>query len=436
LRPIEQVDRAARFLFEPARLFARLALPLGSSVAAGEESEARARVREMLLAEQEEARPKDPSLVSGRGLVHAQVVDRLQEKADLVVVRFPIEAALEPGMPVVCGEVYVGTVFEVGRALPQGAAQRPAQALVPGEARVQLVTSAAARVGARAGAVEVVAGGLARTEQAHVRTRRLALRAQQADPGPERELRVHEDQKAAGEWATLAEGYRLGTLVAHQVGLREVWDIEPLLDYRGGFAQVFVLCPPERAPAGALLAQDPFEARAWRPVRAALDGTLSSWRETRRLLSGTRAGMREGAAVARGTEFVGRIARADYLSCDVECLGDPGFGLLALASIPGRKAPLHLGRVTSLGTDASRALVYLEWEQSQEFAAALGAGATAAELYTSAGERGIPPGLHLGSAQLVAGAGERVLVLRRAGSGSWGNALEAWIGERAEEQGP
>jgi len=436
LRPIEGVDDAARLLFEPARLFARLALPFGSSVAAADENGVRARVRELLLAEREEARPKDPALVSGRGLVHAQVVDRSQEKADLVVVRFPLEAPLEAGMPVVCGEVYVGTVLEVGRALPPGAAARPRGALVPGEARVQLVTSALARVGARAGPTELVAGGLSRAEKARVRTRRLAVRVMQGAPGPELELRVHEDAQASGAWALLAEGYRLGTLVSHKVATRDVWEIEPLLDYRGGFAQVFVLCPPERAPAGELLAQDPFDPRAWLPVRTALDGTLSPGRETRRLLSGRRAGLFDGAAVARGTEFVGRIARADYLSCDVECLGDPGFRLLALASVPGRRAPLELGRITSLGSDASRALVYLAWEESQEFAAALGATALAAELYTSAGERGIPPGLQLGSVQLPAGAGPKLLVLRRASAGTWGSALEAWIGERPLEQAP
>jgi hypothetical protein len=224
--------------------------------------------------------------------------------------------------------------------------------------------------------------------------------------------------------------------VPQQLGARTTWAIEPQLDYAGGFSQVFVLCPPERAPAGALLAQDPFDPRAWVPVRAALDGQLSPWGETRRLLAGSRAGILEGAAVAQGSEFVGRVARAGWWSCDVECLGHPGFRLLLLASVPGRGAPLHLGRVHSLGTDASRTRVYLAWNESPELARELGSGARGAELYTAAGERGIPPGLHLGSADLEGATGEHVLVLQRPGGCDWGVELQAWIGERPAEQDP
>jgi hypothetical protein len=440
LRPLEGIERVSRLVFEPARVLGRVALPLssgGEAQAAGE-SEARGRVRELLLAEQLCARPSDPALLERRGLVHAQVYERSQEQADIVLLRFPREASIEPGMPVVCGDVYVGSVIEVGRPLPRGAEARAALRgpvpLAPGEARVRLVTAEGARVGARCGPLELVAGGLARAEGAGARL--LAVRALQREPGPERELRVHEDSAAGGEWSTLAEGYRLGTLVELPLGSRTIWAIEPLLDYGGGIAQVFVLCPPERAPAGALLAVDPFEPRCWLDVRAALDGVLVSWRETRRLLSGSRAGLQSGAAVACGSEFVGRIARADYLGSDVECLGDPGFRLLVLASVPGRSAPLQLGRVRSLGCDVSRRLVYLAWEESAEIARALGGNAAAAQLYTSSGERGVPPGLHLGEVLLPARAGAHVLVLRRAGAGEWGTRLSAWIGERAEPEEP
>ncbi len=427
LRPIGQLDRAARLLFEPARQLARVATPLGwlSSVQAAGDVQGRARVRELLLAEQESARPKDPALLAGRGLVHALVVDRSELQADIVVVRFPVAASIEPGMPVVCGEIYVGSVLEVGGALR------------PGEARVRLVTSAAARVGAHTGDVELVAGGLVRAEEPRARPRLLAVRAQQRDPGTERELRVHEDAAAGGAWSTLAEGYRLGTLVPQIVGTRTTWAIEPLLDYRGGFSQVFVLCPPERAPAGALLAQDPFQAQSWRPVRAALDGVLTPWRETRRLLAGTHSGLAEGSAVACGGEFVGRVARADYLSSDVECLGDPGFRLLVLASVPEQRAPLQLGRVLALGRGASRGLLYLAWEESDEVARVLAGGSRPAQLYTSSGERGIPPGLFLGTCELPGGAGSHVLVLQRGATAlAAGAELEAWIGEQAEAESP
>jgi hypothetical protein len=262
------------------------------------------------------------------------------------------------------------------------------------------------------------------------------VRAQQGDPGTERELRVHEEAAAGGVWSTLAEGYRLGTLVELPLGPRSAFAIEPLLDYRGGFSQVFVLCPPERALAGALLAQDPFDEHAWRRAQAAPGGGLSPWRETRRLLAGTRAGLAEGAAVARGTEFVGRIVRADLFSSDVECLGDPGFRLLVLAGVPGRRAPLHLGRVLSLGTDVTRERVFLAWDESAAIARELAAGGCTAELYSSSGERGIPPGLHLGTAVLPCGAGPHVLVVQRAAAAEWGTQLEAWIGERAEEESP
>ena len=64
LRPIEGVDRAARLVFEPARVLARVAAPFtwGSSAQASSDGEARARVRELLLAEQEDARPAERSL--------------------------------------------------------------------------------------------------------------------------------------------------------------------------------------------------------------------------------------------------------------------------------------------------------------------------------------------------------------------------------------
>jgi len=442
LRPIESVDRAAQLVSEPVRLLGRITLPFAAAAdaQAANEGEARGRVRELLLAEQEDARPADPALLERRGLIHAQLYDRSGEPADFVLVRFPIEAEIEPGMPVVCGDVYVGSVSEVGRALPrtaeERAALRGAPPLAPGEARVRLVTSEEARVGARCGALELVAGGLMRAERSRARPRLLAVRALQGEPGSERELRVHEETAAGGPWSVLAQGYRLGTLVEQQVGTRSIWAIEPLLDYRGGFAQVFVLCPPERAPAGALLAQDPFDPRCWQRVRTALDGELSPWRETRRVLAGSRAGLVEGAALARGSEFVGRIARTGYLTSDAECLGDPGFALPVLASVPEQRAPLHLGSVRSLGCDASRNLVYLAWEESAELARALGEVARTAQLYTSSGERRVPPGLHLGQAELPAGAGAHVLVLKRGSAGQWGTRLDVWIGEPAEAQSP
>jgi hypothetical protein len=438
LRPIAPIERLARILFEPARQLARIAAPLssGARVQAASEAEARARVRALLLAEQQGARPADPALLAGRGLVHAQVVDRSEEeKSDIVVVRYPLEAQIEPGMPVVCGDAYVGSVVEIGRMVPPAPERRTAP-LPPGEARVRLVTAGAARVGARAGEVQLVAGGLARAEQRSEARRLLAVRALQCEPGAERELRVHEEPVAGGAWSALADGYQLGTLVPQKLGSRTLWAIEPRLDYAGGFSQMFVLCPPERSPAGALLAQDPFDERAWRPVRAALAGRFSRWRETLRLLSGSRAGLAEGAAIALGSEFVGRIAHADLWSCDVECLGDPGFRLLVLASLPGRSAPLQLGRVRSLGTDASGRVVYLGWNESAELARELGPEPRGAELYSASGERGVPPGLHLGHALLRANAGEQVLALERPGAADWGVALQAWIGERPLEQEP
>jgi hypothetical protein len=105
--------------------------------------------------------------------------------------------------------------------------------------------------------------------------------------------------------------------------------------------------------------------------------------------------------------------------------------LLAFASLPEQRAPVHLGRVVSLGCDASHGLVYLAWEESSECARALGGAARSAQLYSSSGERGVPPGLRLGVCELPAGAGAHVLVLRRGTPATWGANLEAWTGERA-----
>jgi hypothetical protein len=172
-------------------------------------------------------------------------------------------------------------------------------------------------------------------------------------------------------------------------------------------------------------------------VRAALDGVLVPWRETRRLLAGTRAGIYDGSAVACGGEFVGRVARADYLSADVDCLGDPGLRLLVLASVPDVRVPLQLGRVLVLERDPARGRVRLAWEESDEVARVLAGTGRRAQLYTSAGERGIPPGLFLGSADLPAGAGTHVLELQRGAAASApGAELEVWIGEPAEDERP
>ncbi len=440
LRPVDFVESASRRLFEPARLLSEITAPLARAArvraSADEEQRRRARVRALLLAEQEHARPDDPALLAGRGLVHAQVIERSEEKADVVVLRFPPQASIEKGMPVVCGECYVGTVAEVGRA-PREGETRSALALGPGEARVELLTSERSRVGARGAGIELVVGGLVRAERGSAQRRLLAVRALEHDPAGPGEVRVHEREAAGAGWAALAEGYRLGSLVALAGGPRAGFALEPALDYRGGFSQVFVLCPPERAPAGALLAQDPFDPGSWRRARVALDGTPSFWRETRRLCAGSRAGLRAGAAVAAGTEFVGRLARVDLWAGDVECLGDPGFRLLLLAEVEGQAAPVHLGRATTLGCDASRTHVYLGWEASAELERALGAGtARRAELYTGSGERGVPPGLHLGHALLDARRGARVLVLERELDGSFGSELDVWTGTRAEEDEP
>src|SRR5262245_18690257 len=117
LRPDARIESAFEGLAIPGRVLAHLVLPLRfvseRSVRAAEESVALRAAAEheaslaLLTAERASALPTDPALRAGRGLIQVQVVEP-DPKLETIVIRFSPDAAVEPGMPVVCRDTYVG----------------------------------------------------------------------------------------------------------------------------------------------------------------------------------------------------------------------------------------------------------------------------------------------------------------------------------------
>lgn len=452
LRPVDELERAAGFALAPVRLAVELVAPLswatrGSVRAATAPrtpvEEERRSCAALLVADQTSARPASPALCAGRVLIHAEVVGRKASSRDRVVVELPPRARVEPGMPVVHGDQYVGRVLHVEERRVGGDASAAL-------ATVELVTAASARIGARMSVPpfsRLVVGGLAPPVEG---SNALLLAAHKPDDrrvvagGVEVFEQLDVAAELSSDYAGLADGYRLGELVtlasSHGAGAgpvtiqrsgQSVRAVRPGLDYKAGLYQLVVLGLPDPARAGPdefLLEHDPFDPADWLGADVALGGDPSFWREGRKLKAGLAAGVAAGAAVKSGARFVGRVIAVQGLTADVALLGDRGLelpGLAWVAARPGateRPAPFSLGRLVCLGrTTAGDAR--LRWDALVPYGAP-GAEPVRAELYTGSGERGVPRGLLVGEILVPSGPGPHELVLLAPAGDRLPDALE------------
>jgi cell shape-determining protein MreC len=422
LRPSSELRARLDAVCEPARLLRLLGAPLhwlsiGEARAAerqlssGEE-ERRADGRAVLAAAQVGAAPSEKTLAQGRGVVHAEVVDRVENDLDRMIVRFAPESDVEIGMPVVSGDRYVGSIVSV-------------DTLRRGEARVDLVTRKDYRVGAevlrREGdPVLLVVGGILPRSGKEDDT--LLAAHFPSDPKLDGgEVRVRETGPgAAGSLRALADGFLIGSLERVRRGGADLLGVRHPLDLHSGPSHVGILCPSQHAPAGPDLARDPFEDERWLDASFALAGDASFWRETRVLSAGHAAGISDGAAVAFGASLLGCVERTGAATSLVRLLGDPGLEVTALASVaapPVEGRPIEtvpIGRLVSLGRDRSDGSLLLRWAPALRTE---GGSALDVVLYTAPGRRSVPPGLRLGRTTLPRGRGPFVLRVRQEASG-------------------
>jgi hypothetical protein len=435
--PVPALDAALGLVLAPLRPIAEIASPLlvlrRPEVLAAQRSllaawDAEAEAGEALLAAQaRHATPSAPELVQGRRLVHAEVVGRSRRSADRLLARVRDARGLEPGLPVVHGAVFVGRIWRVG----------PAADLDAERIEIELVTSPTFRVGARTvdeatgREVELIVGGLD-DEGA------LAVQSP-SDRGLVGGLAaVHARLDVLDPALSLAEGYRLGRV--RREGEEQRWSVAAELDYRDGLFHLVVLAPPD----GTLPSDQPMpQALAdlgWQRARPLTHGDPSPWRETLRVAVGSSDGARPGAALAFGARIVGRLGDVGPWSADACLFGDVGFHVVAVARFDGDGVPRVLGRLVSLGRDAGGAVVFraaggeplpLEPDGPD--------GCRAAQLFTGAGDAGVPSGLLIGAARVPVARGpdegdDGERHVRLEGGGRAGNLRDLWV--RVEDAGP
>lgn len=464
LRPWKECDGQFERAFEPARLLGILAVPVSwlsrGEVRAAEaallsnEETRRADGRAVLLSAQSRAAPREDVLARGRGLVHAEVFDRVKENPDRVLVRYAPGSRVEPGMPVVCGDFYVGRVFSVvrGRSAPD-----LADRVDPGEAAVDLVTGKDFRVGAAVeGAVRnaaaqaappgssvrsgedlplLVVGGVVprgRPGEEGARDVLLAVHCPSDRDVAAGEVRVREvDLTGADAYAALADGFLLGSLERTQRDRASLLAVRPGLDYSGGLYQIAIVGPAEHRSAGPDLARDPFDDASWIDVSLMLQGDPTFWREGRILRAGRDRNLEDGAALALGGNYLGCIARAGASSSSARLLGDAGHEISALGSPVDADggsvgSPIAIGRLTSFGRDRSTGEVFLRWDAAIPLPQDGQAAGVPAVLYTAAGQRAVPPGLRVGWTVLPRGRGPFLLRVRQEEDGLRLVLLRAW----------
>lgn len=428
LRPSSELRANLDLICEPARALRFLGAPLQwlsiaevraaeRRLSAGEE-ERRTAARAVLAAAQTGAAPSERTLAQGRGVVHAEVVDHVDGDEDRLIVRFGPESDVEPGMPVVSGDRYVGSIASV-------------DTLRRGEARVDLVTGKEFRVGAEVARREgepvllVVGGVLPRGGKEE----ELLLAAHcPSDPKIDAgEVHVRETGPgAADSFRALADGFLVGSLERVRRGGADLLGVRPSLDLRSGPSHVGILCPSQHAPAGPDLARDPFDDERWMDAAFALPGDASFWRETRVLSAGRTCSIADGAAVAFGASLLGCVERASAATSVVRLLGDPGLEVTALASpaeAPGEGRPvatIPIGRLVSLGRDRSDGSLLLRWTPAlriEDGAGSKDGPQLEVVLYTASGRRSVPPGLRIGRTALPRGHGPFVLRVRQEATG-------------------
>lgn len=410
-RPDEFAGRGFALALTPTRILAALSSPLRvfalGTVLAGDEEQVEAQrklCRQVRKDFRELALPHDPTLAANAVVIEAAVLERTLDKRDEVLVAMATSEGVRPGVPVVCGDSYVGRVV----ALDPGR---------PNHARVKLVTSSTFRVGAavteKGRRSDFVVGGLAPRHDLTDRVVHLAVH----NPS-DREVRggtafVAELQALVldDEDSRLADGFLLGEFREFELRHKKVTAIRPALDFEAGLFHVALLVPLDRAPETIPPFEDLFAPDAWRTGELLLAGELSPWRAGRKLTVPSHRDMVSGAAVIFGAQFVGRVERVGTTMIDVRLMADPGLTIPALALI-GEAELVVLGTLVSLGRNEAGRVV-LRWDTDRPLAseAAFGERSLEASLFTGSGQRGVPLGLMLGVTELPTNAGVHLLEL-------------------------
>ena len=412
----------------PVRVLAELTTPLGwlraretraaeTELASRKENEYALR-QELHEDEQRYALPDRPELLAGRDFVHAEVIERLAGERDALLVRIESggSSAVEVGMPVVQGNVFVGRVVEVDRPLR-------------GQAKVELVTHKRFRVGAMlvpevpAGEgpaatppARLVVGGLSSASIRSSSEIELAVHRPSARELPPGWVRTDESDSPLERFGPEVFGFDLGRLVVVREDPRErLYAVEPYVDYRAGLYQLAIVRPARAGGGSEAVAGDVLFDERWLAVRATHGGDPSPWRESLKLGAGEWSGLFPGAALVHGVRLVGRVRRAGPLLADASLLGDPGFSVPALARIAGVEEPRVLGRIVSLGrVRGSSSAVRFRWDAVVGLDGVAGDGAPMrALLFTGSGEPLVPRGLVLGEAELPLGRGPHTIVLEQ-----------------------
>ena len=406
MHPSPAVERVLAYPLAPLRLLGELATPLralGRSESVRAQGELVALLRResedsQLLIQRERAAalPSDPKLRRGRTFLHAQVVRRSARVPDRLFAALDggETQGVEPGLPVVRGDVYVGRVVSV----------HPAE----GEVAVALVTGAESYVGAALpDDVRLVVGGVVALEggpadrfglEVHNPSRREALSGL---------ARVHEPALLGEPFAGVAEGFELGEIEPAGDG----WALRPRVDYKDGLFELAVVVPVERELEPRVEPSHVLFDSVWVPARALGPGSPTRGREGLRVSAGYEDGVRVGAAAVVGPRVVGRVVGARAFDAELALLGDPGLSLPVLASVAGRAEPLVLGRLVALGRDDDGALRFA-WRRRGDAGGperAEGSEPLPATLFTGSGDPGLPRGLVIGRTELPVGPGPHVL---------------------------
>jgi len=412
LRPDSRADFALDLAFAPTRWLAEACAPfrwirLRSARAAetalvrNEEREHAARER-LHAAERGAAIPQSPQLREGRRFVHAEVIERTSKNFDALIVRVDGMdcEGLEPGMPVVAGDEYIGRTARL---------EPPRQ----GELLVQLSTSREFAVGAALDALDetgqpirCVVGGVAVGSRLRGDLR-LALASPSRRVLPAADARVDELASPLAPYAVQAAGFRLGRVEATPRG---DYAIVPDVDFRSGLFRLAIAAPSSIARRDDHLPFDPLYDSNWISARVLSTGQPNARREGFEISAGRWSGVREGAAFVVGARLIGRVRRAGPFSADVTTLADPGWSLHAVALAAEFDRPVILGALVALGrTSDDPNAVAFEW--SSRGVSQGGDDGLDVQVFTGAGQPGVPSGLWLGSTRLPREPGVHLLRL-------------------------
>lgn len=404
LSTIPVLDRVLLVFLSPARVALDLVGPGLATLGAQDPSDVVLRRHESELAldlaerMSRAAQPQELTLPSGVRAVEAEVLARPTDRPDALQVLLADPRGLQRGSAVVFGDVFLGSLTRIPSAQARGRAGHLGE--------VRLLTARDARVsGLVPGEYEVpprlVVGGIqSAARQDHWY---LAVHNPQ-DEGRTRGMVLLDDPDPL---LSVANGWQLGRVALELDPVRgdqRVAGLEPLVDHEAGLARVLVLSRSTE-PAVAL---SPSAAGEWVSVRRGML-LAESQRAGFPLLAGSLSGLRAGAAVADGQRLVGRVMRAAPLNAMVRRLEDPGYSVNVLAVLEGdpEAGPFVLGRIVSRGLDDEGRRVF-DWPGER---ALPGNQNEDVQLWTLAGEAGVPGGLLLGRVTLPSGVGPHVLTV-------------------------